>query len=432
MTLALGAICGCGVVVTLMDSAEDEISPPAVDTDGDGLSDDRELALGTDPFNPDTDGDGLPDGLEMGGPTSPLAWDSNGDGVPDGEISALGSPTARTESASTGNDLEPNDDFDTAVILENIGRPHRTFEGRIDRMDDVDVFALGSLNAGDRLVIDLVRVEGSFHPSLALCEDGLIIAVVNDYYSDSTVDVPAFVDTVIQQDAERFLLAVTRQREAQTLGAYRLDLTIIPGGRADPAGQTVLLAYDGGTLSRTLFGVLNVRPFSARVIAPEYAGLGPEIKQAILATLEENYEGFNVTFVTSDDLLGPPAGEFSTLYFGSSHDALLGASVKVDALNQDHGDDGVIFTESFVPNLFGPLPEPEVLGTAIGNVAAHELGHLLGLNHVRGDGVLMDERANGPDLTADRNFGTAAISDSVFPIGEQDARRLLAWTVGTR
>jgi len=34
------------------------------DSDGDGLSDEEEIRLGTDPFNPDTDGDGFLDGYE--------------------------------------------------------------------------------------------------------------------------------------------------------------------------------------------------------------------------------------------------------------------------------------------------------------------------------------------------------------------------------
>ena len=36
-----------------------------VDSDGDGITDDEEAALGTDPTNPDTDGDGIPDGQDV-------------------------------------------------------------------------------------------------------------------------------------------------------------------------------------------------------------------------------------------------------------------------------------------------------------------------------------------------------------------------------
>lgn len=55
------------------------------DTDGDGLSDERERELGTDPEQADTDGDGLPDGEELERETDPNTADTDGDGIPDGE-----------------------------------------------------------------------------------------------------------------------------------------------------------------------------------------------------------------------------------------------------------------------------------------------------------------------------------------------------------
>lgn len=56
------------------------------DSDGDGLTNEREAALGTDPLNPDTDGDGLSDGDEVDVyQTDPLNPDTDGDGLTDGD-----------------------------------------------------------------------------------------------------------------------------------------------------------------------------------------------------------------------------------------------------------------------------------------------------------------------------------------------------------
>jgi len=54
--------------------------PGARDTDGDGLSDRRENALGLDPNNPDTDGDGIPDGEDDSSGGSPDTGGNGGDG----------------------------------------------------------------------------------------------------------------------------------------------------------------------------------------------------------------------------------------------------------------------------------------------------------------------------------------------------------------
>lgn len=55
------------------------------DADGDGLTNEQEKLLGTDPNNPDTDGDGLRDGAEVNDhKTNPLNSDSDNDGLTDG------------------------------------------------------------------------------------------------------------------------------------------------------------------------------------------------------------------------------------------------------------------------------------------------------------------------------------------------------------
>lgn len=73
----------------LTDDYEDQIGtdPNNPDTDGDGLKDGEEVnAYKTDPKNPDTDGDGLKDGEEVKTySTNPLNPDTDGDGLRDGE-----------------------------------------------------------------------------------------------------------------------------------------------------------------------------------------------------------------------------------------------------------------------------------------------------------------------------------------------------------
>ena len=62
-----------------------------IDSDGDGLSDEKEKELGTDPNNPDTDGDGLNDGDEYYDyKTDPLDPDTDGGGIKDGAEVANG------------------------------------------------------------------------------------------------------------------------------------------------------------------------------------------------------------------------------------------------------------------------------------------------------------------------------------------------------
>lgn len=64
--------------------------PHNPDTDGDGIKDGDEVRLGTDPTNPDTDGDGLTDAEEVRLGTNPLNPDTDGDGIPDGIEVKLG------------------------------------------------------------------------------------------------------------------------------------------------------------------------------------------------------------------------------------------------------------------------------------------------------------------------------------------------------
>jgi hypothetical protein len=105
-----------------------------VDSDGDGIGDDDERALGTDPTNPDTDQDGLMDGIELRMGLNPLAsdvisgcsvvMDTDGDRLNDCEERVLGTDPCvgdtdgdglpdLVEALSQTNPLVPEDLLDT-------------------------------------------------------------------------------------------------------------------------------------------------------------------------------------------------------------------------------------------------------------------------------------------------------------------------------
>ncbi len=84
VVIATNGIGNSGIFASSANSLA--ILLPNQDSDGDGLTNAQEIALGTNPLNPDTDGDGMPDGWEVHFGTNPLVNDANnpsaaGDGL---------------------------------------------------------------------------------------------------------------------------------------------------------------------------------------------------------------------------------------------------------------------------------------------------------------------------------------------------------------
>jgi hypothetical protein len=70
------------------------------------------------------------------------------------------------------------------------------------------------------------------------------------------------------------------------------------------------------------------------------------------------------------------------------------------------------------------------LGTALGNVVAHEVGHLLGLNHVGNVLDIMDTTGGADTFLLDQQFLTSPLDPTIFPIGTQNGLLLLMETLG--
>jgi hypothetical protein len=216
-------------------------------------------------------------------------------------------------------------------------------------------------------------------------------------------------------------------------GSYELAVSLETGHAVPPpTGQTLLLNYDGGEVNSTSLGRRQIAAFNANAISTRYRGQTGTLKELILETVEQNFERFNVTVITSD--MPPPAASvlFSTIMIGGFNDEVFGIAEAIDQYNLDLCDDAIIYSESFSPFVFSTTPTPEALGIAIGNIAAHEAGHLLGLNHVDDDLDLMDEESPADAFLADQEFQRSPLSTTIMPLGTQDGAQLLEDTVGSR
>ena len=84
-------------------------SEPTSDMDQDGLSDEEEMSLGTDPNDDDSDDDGLTDGNELPLHTDPTLFDTDNDGLGDGQEVGLILPQGvGTPFASFRRDQDPS------------------------------------------------------------------------------------------------------------------------------------------------------------------------------------------------------------------------------------------------------------------------------------------------------------------------------------
>ncbi|MFW9964812.1 MAG: NosD domain-containing protein, partial [Candidatus Sifarchaeia archaeon] len=138
--------------------------PLVVDSDGDGIDDNFEVVLGTDPLNPDSDADELSDYEEVGVyGTDPLNPDSDGDGLSDFEIIAYGTDPLNPDSDNdqlsdyweiqyTTDPLDPDTDkdgwSDGKEVWDLLTDP--LVKGPININEDADFAAFGFEGTGSK------------------------------------------------------------------------------------------------------------------------------------------------------------------------------------------------------------------------------------------------------------------------------------------
>jgi hypothetical protein len=350
--------------------------------------------------------------------------------VPDGNRDmSLTSPLGKTSG-------EPNGSFESPIIAVFESDGVARLQGTVSSGGDLDVFYLGEMNRGDRVVVDVDTPSSQLDSSIALFDGAERIAYTNDDIEGSVnIDLDSFVDWIVRHE-DSYFLVVTHSAFAGSgrhVGSYRVDVTVTSGSAVpEPIPQVLLLQFDGGPVESPVLGSMTLAAFDGGDISIAYEGQTGSIKAAIIETMEQNYERFDVTILTSDDRTPDTGTRFSTIFFGGFRRSTFGLAEDVDLYNADRCDDAIIFAESFQPHVFSQTPSAEELGVAIGNIAAHESGHLLGLNHVMDDMDLMDDVSPADAFLFDQEFITSPLSSDIMSIGVQDSPLLLFDAVGAK
>ncbi|MGB0716335.1 MAG: matrixin family metalloprotease [Phycisphaerae bacterium] len=331
---------------------------------------------------------------------------------------------------------EPNGDFANAVFAVFDSNGSAKLQGVVAATGDLDVFNLGALARGTRIRIDTdtTALQSNLDVSIALYDAEFRLVNNNDDRLISDLD--ALVDWIVYNDSSTYYLVVSHSAFAARntfTGSYLADIQLTTGVTVpEPTPQTILLNFDGGLVESESLGTQQIAPFDASAISLQYDGQDQLMKDAIVASVRENFEGFNIEIITSDDPRPGAGTAVSEVFLGGFSETTFGIAESVDLYNLNRCDDGIIYTESFSPFQFGFVPSAEALAIAIGNVTAHEAGHLLGLNHVDDDNALMDDVSPAAALLDDQEFMEAPVSDDIIPIGFQDAVFLLSDIVGLR
>ncbi|HSW45880.1 MAG TPA: hypothetical protein VLM89_09945 [Phycisphaerae bacterium] len=363
-----------------------------------------------------------------------------------GLVLALGGCVPETSNTSTDGNVgvdpaaypgervrgEPNDTFNEpiTIVLNPANRGH--LAGTISSTADVDVYVFKTLLPGDRVILDVGTSNNGLDAAVAVYDEGGRIAFENDDRSLSPMQIDPYLNQVVRRESLVYFLAVYRSPLAvnSRVGAYEVLVTVVPGGQV-PAGegQTVVLDFDGGSISlpeRTY----TVGAFNTADISPLYSGMTAVVRSQVAATVRDNYEGLSLDVRTVPGDTVPTGAVYSTVLFGGTSPDAFGESQAIDSYNSNQDDQAIVFTGMFTPSQFGRVLTALELGTAVGNIASHELGHLLGLNHVADVDDVMDTTGDSSTLLRDVRFLNSPLHWTIAPLGTQDSFLLLLEALG--
>jgi hypothetical protein len=312
------------------------------------------------------------------------------------------------------------------------------FEGEITHPDDVNVFALGRASAGDRIIVEVLG-DGGLNTVAALFNHSGELIDLNDDRSYYAGRLDPLINVIVRQDDSNLLLGVAisraryfAHREGRyDTGTYRVRVDRQPGQAFEVRPQWVWVEFGGAYQVRIAQeAAVDVPAFDAGRIADRLAGQTEFIKDLVIEKMRADFEPFNVFILRSDVDTPPTEDVYTTIYIGGYDGRFLGLADNVDSYNKNRRQKAIIFAETL--GLFeGMRPSPASYAQALANVAAHELGHLLGLHHTADPTDLMAEAASAQAIFfVDAGFRVSALNSDLFPVGAQNGPQQLALALG--
>jgi len=300
----------------------------------------------------------------------------------------------------------------------------RRLLSRVDAQPDYRLVGLGQSRAGEEWRFEL-------DPDAAQRPGGFILVLFDERGGLLSRSINGYLSHVTRRPATSLVLGIARAPNAPA-ASFELRIERESGLEVPPPqAQLVLLNFAGGRNVQVRDRpAVSFPPFDGALLGGIHARQTELLKGAIRERLEYYFSQYNVIFITSDER--PPAEPpCSVIHFGGYDPGALGLADAVDLYNRRADDSAIVYVHSFIQYASLNLSSRE-LGHMMGDVAAHELGHLLGLFHTLGPFSLMDSARSIETMVTGSALNLAALAPEVFPYGSLDSVLLLEDGVGRR